>query len=120
MAEMSGYDGKNVEGWHRGFADQSQSAFAQRFADDIVFEATTLAKPVEGKQNVADVLAAASSIYESLEFTAESQHASTTYLQWRATAFGGMQIGGVTILERKTSGTIVAAAIHHGPVGAVL
>ena len=103
-----------------GFADQSQSAFAERFADDIVLEATTLAKPVEGKQNVATVLAAASSIYESLEFTAESQNASTTYLQWRATAFGGMQIDGITILERHASGKIVAAAIHHRPVGAVL
>ena len=92
MAEMSGYDDKNVEGWRRGFVDQSQSAFAERFADDIVFEATALAKPVEGKQNVATVLAAASSIYESLEFTAESQDASTTCLHWRATAFGGMQI----------------------------
>jgi hypothetical protein len=119
-AEMSGDQGKNVEGWRRGFADRSQNAFAQRFADDIVLEATTLAKPVEGKQNVADVLAAASSIYESLEFTAETQDASTTYLQWRATAFGGMQIGGITILERHTSGKIVAAAIHHRPVGAVL
>jgi hypothetical protein len=114
------YDGKSVEGWCRGFVGQSQSAFVERFADDIVLEATTLAKPVEGKQNVADVLAAASSIYESLEFTADLQNASTTYLQWRATAFGGMQIDGITILERNTSGKIVAAAIHHRPVGAVL
>ena len=59
--------GRSAEGWRCGFADQSQSAFAERFADDIVLEATTLAKPVEGKQNVATVLAAASSIYESLE-----------------------------------------------------
>jgi pimeloyl-ACP methyl ester carboxylesterase len=112
--------GMSAEGWRRGFADQSQSAFAERFADDIVLEATTLAKPVEGKQNVATVLAAASSIYESLEFTAESQNASTTYLQWRARAFGGMQIDGITILERRASGKIVAAAIHHRPLGAVL
>jgi hypothetical protein len=120
MVELVGYDGKSAEGWRRGFVHQSQSAFAERFADDIVLEATTLAKPVEGKQNVAAVLAAASSIYESLEFTAESRDASTTYLQWRAMAFGGMQIGGITILQRQTSGKIVAAAIHHRPIGAVL
>jgi hypothetical protein len=54
------------------------------------------------------------------QFTAESQNASTTYLQWRAAAFGGMQIGCITILERNASGKIVAAAIHHRPVGAVL
>ena len=120
MARVSTYDGKSVEGWRRGFADQSQSAFAERFADDIVLEATTLAKPVEGKREVATVLAAASSIYESLEFTAESQNAATTYLQWRATAFGGMQIDGITILKRHASGTIVAATIHHRPVDAAL
>ena len=69
---------------------------------------------------MATVLAAVSSIYESLEFTAESQSTSTTYLPWRATAFGGMQIAGSTILERHASGKIVAAAIYHRPVGAAL
>jgi pimeloyl-ACP methyl ester carboxylesterase len=112
--------GKTAEGWRRSFADQSQSEFAEQFADEVHFEATTLAKPVEGKQSVATVLAAASSIYESLEFTAEAQSASTTYLQWRATAFGGIRIDGVTVLERDASGKIVTVAIHHRPLGAVL
>ena len=112
--------GKTAQGWRRSFAGQSQSEFAEQFADEIVFEATTLAKPVEGKQSVAAVLATTSSIYESLEFTAEAQSTSTTYLQWRATAFGGMRIDGVTVLERDASGKIVTAAIHHRPLGAVL
>jgi hypothetical protein len=109
-----------ADGWRRSFADQSQSQFAEQFADEIVLEATTLARPVKGKHTVAAVLAAASSIYESLEFTAEAQSASTTYLQWRATAFGGIQIEGVTVLERDVSGKIVAASIHHRPLGPVL
>jgi len=109
-----------ADGWRRSFADQSQSEFAKQFADEIVLEATTLTKPVEGKHWVAAILAAASAIYESLEFTAEAQCASTTYLQWRATAFGGMQIEGVTILERAMNGKIVAAAIHHRPLTPVL
>jgi pimeloyl-ACP methyl ester carboxylesterase len=112
--------GKAAEGWRRSFADQSQSEFAEQFAEEIVLEATTLAQPVEGKHSVAAVLATASSIYESLEFTAEAQSASTTYLQWRATAFGGMVMDGVTVLERDASGKIFAAAIHHRPLGAVL
>jgi pimeloyl-ACP methyl ester carboxylesterase len=112
--------GKTAEGWRRSFADRSQSEFAEQFADEVHFEATTLAKPVQGKQSVATVLAAASSIYESLEFTAEAQSASTTYLQWRATAFGGIRIDGVTVLERNAAGKIVTAAIHHRPLGAVL
>jgi len=73
MVDMGWYDGKSVDGWRRGLVDHLQSAFAERFADDIVLEATALAKPVEGKQNVATVLAAASAIYQSIEFTAESQ-----------------------------------------------
>ena len=109
-----------TDGWRRSFADQSQSQFAEQFADEIVLEAATLAKSVEGKHSVAAVLATASSIYESLEFTAEAQSASTTYLQWRATAFGGLRIDGVTVLERDESGKIVTAAIHHRPLGAVL
>jgi hypothetical protein len=109
-----------TDGWRRSFEDQSQRQFAEQFADEIVLEATTLAKSVEGKHSVAAVLTAASSIYESLEFTAEAQCASTTYLQWRATAFGNMKIEGVTVLERDMSSKIVAAAIHHRPLGAVL
>jgi pimeloyl-ACP methyl ester carboxylesterase len=112
--------GKAAEGWRRSFAAQSQSAFAEQFADDVVFDATTLAKTVEGKQSVATILAAASSIYESLEFTAEAQSASTTYLQWRATAFGGVKIAGITVLERDATGRIAKAAIHHRPLGVVL
>jgi pimeloyl-ACP methyl ester carboxylesterase len=112
--------GKAAEGWRRSFADKSQTEFAEQFADDIVFEATTLAKVIKGKQSVSTVLAAASSIYESLEFTAEAQSASTTYLQWRATAFGGVKIAGITVLERDATGRIAKAAIHHRPLGAVL
>ena len=113
-------DGKRAAGWRRGFAQQSQTTFADEFADDIVLEASTLVKPVQGKERAATVLAAASSIYESLEFTAEAHNKSTTYLQWRATAFGGMDINGVTVLQRDARGKVVAAAIHHRPLEAVL
>ena len=85
-----------------------------------MLEASTLAKPIKGKERVAATLAAASSIYESLEFTAEAHSASTTYLQWCATAFGGMDINGVTVLQRDARGKVVAAAIHHRPLEAVL
>ena len=109
-----------ANGWRQGFAEQSQATFADEFADEVVLDATTLAKPVKGKDLVAQVLATASSIYESLEFTAEAHNGPTTYLQWQATAFGGMQIRGITILDRDASGKIAAAAIHHRPLGAAL
>ena len=87
-------DDTKAAGWRRAFAEQSQTTFADAFADEIVLDASTLVKPVQGKERVAGLIAGASSIYESLEFTAEAHGRSTTYLQWRATAFGGMEING--------------------------
>ena len=52
-------DGKRAAGWRRGFAQQSQTTFADEFADDIVLEASTLVKPIKGKERVAATLAAA-------------------------------------------------------------
>lgn len=107
-------------GWRRAFAEQSRAGFAEAFADGVVLDATTLIEPVVGRDAVAAVLGVASSIYEALEFTAETTDGSTSYVQWRATAFGGMAIRGITILDRDAEGRIVSAAIHHRPLGVVL
>ncbi|SEQ61529.1 alpha/beta fold hydrolase [Mycolicibacterium nivoides] len=107
-------------GWRRAFAEQSRAGFAEAFADGVVLDATTLIEPVVGRDAVATVLGVASSIYEALEFTAETTDGSTSYVQWRATAFGGMAIRGITILDRDAEGRIVSAAIHHRPLGVVL
>ncbi len=112
--------GATAAGWRQAFAEQSRASFADTFADDVVLDATTLVEPVAGREAVATVLGVASSIYETLEFTAETTNGPTSYVQWRATAFGGMAIRGITILERDAEGRIVAAAIHHRPLGAVL
>ncbi|MEV0672438.1 nuclear transport factor 2 family protein [Mycobacterium sp. NPDC050441] len=112
--------GATAAGWRQAFAEQSQAGFADTFADDVELDATTLVKPVVGRDAVATVLGVASSIYETLEFTAETSDGSTSYIQWRATAFGGIAIRGITILERNAEGRIVSAAIHHRPLGAVL
>jgi pimeloyl-ACP methyl ester carboxylesterase len=107
-------------GWRRSFAEKSQARFAETFAEHVVFEATTLPDPVVGRDQVAAVMGAASTIYESLEFTAEVHSGSTSYLQWRATAFDNMAMSGVTIMDRDSDGKVVRLAIHHRPLGAVL
>jgi pimeloyl-ACP methyl ester carboxylesterase len=107
-------------GWRRSFAEKSQARFAETFAEHVVFEATTLPDPVQGRDQVAAVMGAASTIYESLEFTAEVHSGSTSYLQWQATAFDNMAMRGVTILDRDGDGKISRIAIHHRPLGAVL
>jgi hypothetical protein len=43
----------SADGWRRSFTRQSQTEFAEQFADEIVLEATTLAKPAEGKDSAA-------------------------------------------------------------------
>jgi pimeloyl-ACP methyl ester carboxylesterase len=106
--------------WQRGFAQQSAAVFADSFTDDVYLEASVLRSPVRGRQHVAAVMAAASAIYETLEFTDEATDGSTTYLQWHATAFGAEPIDGVTIFRRDSHGSILSAAIHHRPLGAVL
>jgi len=67
----------------------------KQFAEEIVLEATR-GETVGGKHNVAAVLAhRTSSIYESLELHGRQRKACRDaphqYLQWSATAFGGMQ-----------------------------
>lgn len=109
-----------ASGWRSGFSEQSASTFAEGFAEDVVLEASVLARPIAGRTLVSSVMAAASTIYESLEFAAEASDATTTYLQWKATAFGGVQISGITILEKNVEGDVVRAAIHHRPLGAAL
>ncbi|WP_454792099.1 alpha/beta fold hydrolase [Mycolicibacterium lutetiense] len=112
--------GATAAGCRRAFAEQSQAGFADTFADNVILDATALIEPVVGREAVATVLGVASSIYETLEFTTEINDGSTNYIQWRATAFGGITIRGITILERDAEGRIVSAAIHHRPLGAVL
>jgi pimeloyl-ACP methyl ester carboxylesterase len=108
------------ERWTGAFAAKSAAQFAEAFADDIVLEASALATPVAGREQVMQVMGTASTIYESLEFTREATDRDRTYLEWTATAFGGMTLRGVTILTRNDQGQIVHAAIHHRPLGAAL
>jgi hypothetical protein len=107
------------QGWTNAFAQKSSAAFGAAFAADVVLEASVLTHPIQGRDQVKSVMGAASTIYESLTFTQEAVNGSRTYLEWAATAFGGIQLEGVTILTKDGSGQIVRAAIHHRPLGAV-
>jgi hypothetical protein len=48
------------------------------------------------------VKAAAGKLYESLVFTDQANAGKRQYLEWTATAFGGIEMLGVTILKRTT------------------
>jgi hypothetical protein len=115
-----GTAGVRSQGWTDAFASKSAERFGAAFADDVVLEATTLRRPIESREQVMRVMESASGIYESLRFSHEANSGMRTYLEWEATAFGGLDLRGVTILTRDDSGQIVHAAIHHRPLGAAL
>jgi pimeloyl-ACP methyl ester carboxylesterase len=112
--------GVRSQGWTDAFASKSAERFGAAFADDVVLEGTTLRRPIEGRAQVMRVMGTASGIYDSLVFTHEASRGPRTYLEWEATAFGGVVLEGVTILTKNGTGQIVRAAIHHRPLGAVL
>ncbi|MCX5096885.1 alpha/beta fold hydrolase [Streptomyces sp. NPDC059837] len=107
-------------GWRGAFASKTPEDFAAAFAEDIVLEASVLAIPVKGRDQVKATMTQASLIYESLEFVREAVAGSRTYLEWEATAFGGREIFGVTVLTKGADGRINHVAIHHRPLEAAL
>lgn len=112
--------GVRPQKWTSAFGNKSADAFGEAFAEDVVLEASVLARPIEGREQVKQVMGTASAVYESLVFTREATSERRTYLEWEATAFGGESLRGITILTKDTDGQIVRAAIHHRPLNAAL
>jgi pimeloyl-ACP methyl ester carboxylesterase len=108
------------QGWTQAFAKKSEDAFAEAFDAQVALEASTLAKSVHGLVDVKAVMGAASNVYESLVFTHEAVNGLRSYLEWKAVAFGGQELRGVTVLEKNEVGKIIRVAIHHRPLKAAL
>ena len=107
-------------GWRRAFAEQSQATFADEFADQIVLDASTLAKPVQGKERVATVLATAKAPSTNRW---SSPRRPTAGDDLSAVARNGFRWHGDQRHHRagtETPGKVVAAAIHHRPLDVVL
>jgi hypothetical protein len=113
-------DSSSGDDWKDAFAKQTAEGFAGAFAEDIVLEATTLNRPVQGREKVTMVMAAASKLYKSLDFTETATVGAKQYLEWVAEAHAGVQFSGVTVLTRDTTGAIVHVAIHHRPMAAAI
>ncbi|WP_457967399.1 alpha/beta fold hydrolase [Arthrobacter sp. D1-29] len=109
-----------AQGWINAFASKSADDFGEAFHRDVVLEASVIRSPITGRENVKTAMSAASSIYESLEFMHQTTNGARTYLEWQATAFGGLKLYGVTVLTKDENGQIVSAAIHHRPLDAAL
>jgi len=116
----TGETGVRPQQYTTAFAQKSADAFGEAFAEDVVLEASVLTRPVAGREQVAQVMGAASGIYESLVFTQQSSRGPRTYLEWEAVGFGGTQMQGVTVLTKDEQERIARVAIHHRPLGAAL
>jgi SnoaL-like domain len=110
----------NTADWQGAFAQRSASAFASAFTEDVVLEASTLYRPVSGRENVKQVMEAASKMYEDLEFTEQAADGHHQYVEWRVRTFSGSNMRGVTIITRNAAGAITRLAIHHRPLAEAL
>jgi pimeloyl-ACP methyl ester carboxylesterase len=116
----TGSSGGSDHGWRGAFASKSGVDFAAAFAPEVALQASTLVSPVRGRDEVTQVMAAASGIYQELEFTHQARAGDRTYLEWRAVAFGGVELAGITVLVEDADGRIVDVAIHHRPLNGAL
>ncbi|MFE7588178.1 nuclear transport factor 2 family protein [Kitasatospora sp. NPDC057512] len=113
-------DEVEAQPWTKAFAAKDAEAFAAAFAEDVVLEASALRSPVVGRENVKQVMGAASGIYEALVFTYEISDGSRTCIEWEAKAFGGKELRGSTILTADDEGRIARAVIQHRPLDNLL
>lgn len=104
--------------WTEAFAAESQDAFSDAFTENVAFEATLLPGRLEGRDVVGKVMGTMSEIYETLIFEHEAVNGPRTYVEWKATALGGVKFAGVTVLTRADDGRIEQVAIHHRPLSA--
>jgi hypothetical protein len=116
---MDADDNRQTNDWKRAFERRSAADFADAFAEDVVLEATVMFKPVVGRENVKLVMEAASKVYENLIFTDQAVDDVRQYIEWKALAFKGVELAGVTVITRNKTGAIAHIAIHHRPLQAV-
>ncbi|HEY0800163.1 MAG TPA: alpha/beta hydrolase, partial [Steroidobacteraceae bacterium] len=112
--------GKGADGWTKAFDDRAEGSFEEVFAASVVFEASAMARRVEGRERVKTIMGMASRQYSALKFTRRTVDGDRTYLEWEATIVGGVDVNGITILTTDTSGKIISVAIHHRPLTALL
>ncbi|WP_018334754.1 alpha/beta fold hydrolase [Actinomycetospora chiangmaiensis] len=120
VAGAPGSNGSGGRGWTAAFGARTASAFTDTLSADVVLRASALRAPVEGREAVSAVMAAASGLYSSLSFTHEARQGPRTYLEWVATLADGTELGGVTRLLADDEGRTVDVAIHHRPLDGLL
>ncbi|MEA2960539.1 MAG: esterase [Alphaproteobacteria bacterium] len=120
VTKKSSAGAKSESGWQQAFGEQNESTFGENFSPEVVFEASVMARRVEGRERVKTILGAASRLYAALEFTHRGTEGSRSFLEWEAKLHGGESVSGITILTSDANGKILSIAIHHRPLSGVL
>jgi hypothetical protein len=117
---------KNVDGnvdkqaWTDAFEARSTEGFEAALAPDVVLNASSLIKPIIGRDLVKVCMQTASTMYEQLTFFAQARSEGRTWLEWKARTFSGLELAGVTVLEINAAGRITSIGIHHRPLEGLL
>ena len=92
---------------------------ATDLAEDIVFEASAVYRPVRGRAAVSALMKGVAGYYKRLDFTAQTIDGNVTYLQWAGTLPSGTELQGVTVMTRNAEGRIHHVAVHQRPLAAL-
>jgi hypothetical protein len=106
--------------WTVAFDKRSTEAFEAALAPDVVLNASTLVKPIVGRDLVKICMGTASTMYEHLAFFAQAKSEGRTWLEWKARTFSGIELAGVTVLDINEEGKITSIGIHHRPLEGLL
>ena len=117
---------KNVAGnvdkqpWTEAFEKRSTEGFEAALEPDVVLNASSLIKPIIGRDLVKVCMQTASTMYEHVTFFAQAKSEGRTWLEWKVRTFSGLELAGVTVLEINAAGQITSIGIHHRPLEGLL
>jgi hypothetical protein len=100
--------------WMQIVMKKGTSDFAKSFTADAGLQASPLSKTVIGPTLIGAFFAATSTMYEHIEFTAETVDGAKTYLEWEG-IYAGKPVAGTTILTRNESGLINNIKLFQSP-----
>jgi hypothetical protein len=107
-----------IAAWRSAVSDESGKLFAELVHEDVVLEASVLARPVTGREDVRNAIRQSSRLYDQLEFTHETQSTDRTYFEWKGAALG-LPLRGLTAISVAADGRISHVVLSHRPLDVV-
>jgi hypothetical protein len=100
------------------FEKRSTEGFEAALTPDVVLNASSLVKPIVGRDLVKINTGTASSMYEHLTFLAQAKSDGRTWLQWKARTFSGIESPGSR--SWRSTRKITSIGIHQRPLNVLL